>query len=391
MTSKEMLNGLNSFVENVASVEECRRLLSDYSKTIDGFVIFGANQSGIRLNRTLEKHGYRVLCFADDILSLDNLDGKKVIHNLVEIKKSYNKVCFIISSTVSGSVRKMRKKLDDFIIDPAILSQEVITYIDATDSLTSSMPIYLNSIFMTVTNICTLNCKGCCTSTPFIPKPLKKHLQIELLQADIDALARIVDGVNSFTLTGGEPFLHPDISELLIYIRKVINPGQLSIPTNGTVLVNERTLQIIKDTGTIIRVDNYGSISGKLQELIEGLEKHSITYFVQESYSFPWTDFEDFYDRGGTGYEQFHNCRDWPSYTLYKKRLYPCFSLSRMDERGICEMSEEEFIDIYAGDVIKEKRKFEKFNKRNKPLSACKYCGITKNMIKAAMQLPRTE
>jgi MoaA/NifB/PqqE/SkfB family radical SAM enzyme len=95
------------------------------------------------------------------------------------------------------------------------------------------------SISFTITNVCNLRCQMCGQwSAEGYMHHNKDHIKDELALADwkrlVDELAE--HQIPSVLLRGGEPFLFPDIMELLRYInRKGIF---LSIDTNGTMLKN---------------------------------------------------------------------------------------------------------------------------------------------------------
>lgn len=95
------------------------------------------------------------------------------------------------------------------------------------------------SISFTITNVCNLHCQMCGQwSAEGYMHQQKDHLKDALTLADwkrlVDELAD--HQVSSVLLRGGEPFLFPDIMELLNYINQ--KGIFLSIDTNGTMLKN---------------------------------------------------------------------------------------------------------------------------------------------------------
>jgi MoaA/NifB/PqqE/SkfB family radical SAM enzyme len=75
---------------------------------------------------------------------------------------------------------------------------------------------------------CNYDCAYCPAE---IHDNVSPHTDIELLKATVDKLVSLGDV--RISLTGGEPTVHPQISELIDYI-KHIGVGWLSITTNGT-------------------------------------------------------------------------------------------------------------------------------------------------------------
>ena len=73
----------------------------------------------------------------------------------------------------------------------------------------------IESLIDQITEKCALNCRHC--SSEASPSG-QEHISIKQLVALIDQAYQM--GLKSFTISGGEPFLHPDIKELLKYLKK---------------------------------------------------------------------------------------------------------------------------------------------------------------------------
>ena len=107
-----MIDKLNSFYEELMPIEECRELFDSYAKTVDGFVIFGASQTGIRMARILENLCVwgGVLGYLDEVVSYDEYDGKKVFHSANELI-NVSKVCFVLSAHTPLRINMMQESL----------------------------------------------------------------------------------------------------------------------------------------------------------------------------------------------------------------------------------------------------------------------------------------
>jgi MoaA/NifB/PqqE/SkfB family radical SAM enzyme len=86
------------------------------------------------------------------------------------------------------------------------------------------------SINFYLTESCNLNCKMC----------FLKQINSEKKFITLDIIKKVVQELNClrprYSLTGGEPFLHPEIKELITYIKS--KGFYLSIVTNGTLIEN---------------------------------------------------------------------------------------------------------------------------------------------------------
>lgn len=80
-----------------------------------------------------------------------------------------------------------------------------------------------------VTTHCNLRCEQCCTLSPQLPT---WAVEPAALAQDLQRLASVLQP-NVFKLTGGEPFLHPDLAAVLDAVRASAISEQVSITTNG--------------------------------------------------------------------------------------------------------------------------------------------------------------
>jgi len=94
-------------------------------------------------------------------------------------------------------------------------------------------------IFFEITTNCNMNCRHC----------LNKNSRRKSINMTTEMIYQYLDWfqeqkIFEVNLTGGEPFLHPDISDILSYAIKIF-PG-LTISTNGTIL-NNKILSVLRD------------------------------------------------------------------------------------------------------------------------------------------------
>lgn len=104
-----------------------------------------------------------------------------------------------------------------------------------------------------ITTHCNMQCPGCYKGVDRVDcKPV--HMPLEQVKADIRELKRLRN-CDLITITGGEALMHPDIDEIVRYVKSL---GLNSfIHTNG-LLVSEDSVRRMKKaglTGFIIRVD----------------------------------------------------------------------------------------------------------------------------------------
>lgn len=123
----------------------------------------------------------------------------------------------------------------------------------------------INSIAIHTNNHCNLNCAGC---NHFAPLTKPHFIEIEQFQALLDRL-RFLCGtrvqIRIIRLMGGEPLLHPQISDLVQMTRDAFQKTALEIRTNGILLKSmpESFYDVCKNTGTKIVVSDYNILNEK--------------------------------------------------------------------------------------------------------------------------------
>ena len=94
-----------------------------------------------------------------------------------------------------------------------------------------------------VTAQCNLNCAYC---EDFGARRNHRNDTWLPLEKAMQVLRVIRTGVNALFITGGEPFLHPDIDEIVARAKRDLNFSEVTLVSNGLLLPNhERTLQAL--------------------------------------------------------------------------------------------------------------------------------------------------
>jgi len=136
-----------------------------------------------------------------------------------------------------------------------------------------------------ITSACNLSCPICLKqfSQPF-------ELTVDEFAAILDNLFQCERAINVINLSGGEPFLHPELAELL---RLAADKGvtQVTISTNGLLLLDNKELRMrIRESGAIVALqfdgfdrNAYGLLRGNdlledKREIIRLMEEEGIKY-----------------------------------------------------------------------------------------------------------------
>jgi organic radical activating enzyme len=124
---------------------------------------------------------------------------------------------------------------------------------------------------------CNLNCSDCAALVPLNQNP--ETFSVETIIKSLQAYCGAFDFVYRICIMGGEPFLHKDIHSILESLRDLENVLFIDIATNGTVVPQKKTMDLIDQLGATIEISDYGAVSRKMPELIAECEKRNIVHF----------------------------------------------------------------------------------------------------------------
>ena len=109
------------------------------------------------------------------------------------------------------------------------------------------MPINLT---FSVTNVCQSRCKTCSIWELYKEQPLKKNDELTL--EEIEKIFRSMGHIYVFNISGGEPFLRSDITEIITAACHHLSPGVVHIPTNAIAKerIERKTKEILETLKT---------------------------------------------------------------------------------------------------------------------------------------------
>lgn len=112
----------------------------------------------------------------------------------------------------------------------------------------------VSHITLHLTNVCNLFCRHCWVNAS--KNSDKSFIPLDKLKSIMETASQ--NGINSVKLTGGEPFLYPNVRELIYYLFE--KKFDISIETNAT-LINKSDIQLLKDCNCYIAtsLDGYNN------------------------------------------------------------------------------------------------------------------------------------
>jgi len=229
---------------------------------------------------------------------------------------------------------------------------------------------------------CNLKCKGC---DNFSPLAAEEYVDVEQYEKDFKRMAYLFgDNAERIDLYGGEPLLHPRITDLLIITRESFPASPIEILTNGVLLTQmpEHFWKICFEQKIKISLTKY-PVNLDYQKIESIVEKWGVE-FEYHGYSMVeekvlWKERLD--PTGSQNATEMFKCcgRANNCIVLDKGRLYTCTMIpfvrhfNNFFNENI-KVSEQDSIDIY-----KAKNAAEIFDFLSKPVPCCRYCDIYHN------------
>ncbi|MDR1285585.1 MAG: 4Fe-4S cluster-binding domain-containing protein [Campylobacteraceae bacterium] len=235
-----------------------------------------------------------------------------------------------------------------------------------------------------LTDHCNLNCKGC---EHFSVIAEEKFLNIDIFKKDCERLSQLTNGcIDNIMLMGGEPLLHPQISQIVKITRQYFPVGIIKIITNGILLLKQKSdfWQSCADNEIGISITKY-PIKIDFDTIKKTAEKYNVNL---EYYSNSDKEEKTMYrvpiDINGKQNikKSFKSCfRANQCIQLQDGKLYTCQTVPYIDYfnkrfKQNLKVSNKDYIDIYKAKNIEEILIF-----LSKPIPFCRYCDINKTVF----------
>lgn len=236
---------------------------------------------------------------------------------------------------------------------------------------------------------CNLKCKLCTVGSPYYSG--SKFPELSELEGQIHALFEVVDLVEIFTISGGEPLLYKQLPQLLESLLKYSDHFEkIEIITNGTIIPTEELLEAVKKYGDkFLRfiVDDYGNtLSKKASHIASLLDENNIPYRLNDYCSDDlrfggWVDHGPMTDIVNTKIEArklFAKCAQPQKmgfcFLYVDGCLYPCSVVFRRFKLGQ-SVDEKDYVNIIDQSLTTdEKRKKISDIYNTDCLESCEYC-----------------
>lgn len=233
--------------------------------------------------------------------------------------------------------------------------------------------IVLRYLDLPVTQCCTLLCRDCSNLMQYFSKPI--HYDLGRLLDAFDQLEACVDEIVNLTVLGGEPLMYRELPILLKRLAQSRKIGQILLFTNGTLLPDAETLEAMKAGKVLTQISDYGTLSPKIQELMDVLDETGLAYSRVCHNS--WNDFGGLDCRNRSVSESravFERCRGKRTLSYVDGKLFHCVRASHRYLLGVSE--QQEFVDVASPAVGREQKRDELRRLLDGELypASCNYC-----------------
>lgn len=251
--------------------------------------------------------------------------------------------------------------------------------------------INIKYLELVVTTKCTLRCKDCANLMPLYKKPY--CVKLDVIKESMTNLLEAIDGIETFRILGGEPFLYDDLREVINFVSKENKIKKVEVVTNGTIYPkDEKIIEAMKSEKVELVISDYGGLSKNKCGLIKMKDEYGINVRVLKiDY---WLDYSNIHCRNRNKIElesQYKKCNHQCT-SLFNGILYECPRCAHGIDLGIVEKRERDYLDLLDNnksvkDIQDELIKI--FSGQREFISACNYCDVETDVkqIPVAIQM----
>lgn len=255
--------------------------------------------------------------------------------------------------------------------------------------------INLKRTALCVTQRCTLKCKLCLAFIPYYEHP--KDVTFREAEKVLENYFQIVDHVDTFTVTGGEPLMNQELVPILkkVYTYAPEQIGRVDFVTNGTLRIPEEVLSVFEENRerTRIVLSDYGELSAKIGLVEAQLSERKIPYRVSnfhgdDLYFDGWIDFTDHSKKIHTRKERdamssqcIHSVGKY--FLINEGELHSCSRSYWRMRQGIIPRNPDEYVPLTDEHIsLEEKKERVRRMLAQKSSESCAHCVGLRNGVK---------
>lgn len=235
-----------------------------------------------------------------------------------------------------------------------------------------------------ITSSCTLRCRDCNNLIPLFIRG--NFVLAEKVLQDVNRVCDAIDYCICMNITGGEPFLHRDLNQIINGITSNDKIAFVEVITNGTLLPTQEVIKSLKNEKVIVKISEYQGYT-QTAKLTELFKMEGIRFLVKDNLQ--WVD-SGGVERRNKEYEQikYEYLSCWSGKfckSIYNGRVYACARAAFLHELGVSNHPSD-YLDIDKSDLRERLLDFY----LQEYVDACDFCDHAdleyKKIIEAAIQ-----
>lgn len=243
--------------------------LFDFINSHDIFYLYGAGKCGNSFKKYITSCG------------VSNLGGTFTSSEIEGYMKKYKETPFGIILTMSADYYPE--------ILPLIINKVRLTDIFFLKERTKTILInaftegFLEKHFwltLPVVKQCNINCASCNMYSPICPS---EFYSLNQIQSDLEMIKKLDVKLSKINITGGEPFLHPQLLDILQLIREMFPDLHIEVYSNGIIMekkCDKAMLESIRRSNAEYHITEYGKNIDSLKHLYKKMDDYGISYIV---------------------------------------------------------------------------------------------------------------
>jgi len=240
---------------------------------------------------------------------------------------------------------------------------------------------YIEQLDFHVVDHCNLNCKGC---NHFSPLVKESFADVKSFESDMKQLSSLVgDTIQKINLIGGEPLLHPEISQFATIAKKFFTNARITLITNGLLVeeMPQKFWETMKAHDVCIKYTRY-PINFDYDKMSNVVREKGVRVIND------WADIKYFWriplniSERVFSYRSYAQCPFIDCTQLRNGRLYRCAQSAYVDfvnnfirvkdnNGDNFRIDTKDYLDIYSPEGLEEVQEF-----LSNPIPFCRYCDM---------------
>lgn len=247
-------------------------------------------------------------------------------------------------------------------------------YIDVTNQRLADDVLNFTRVQFVVSERCSLKCKDCLHLMQYYQQP--KNIDLESCKESFDRLLSVAEHISEIRILGGEPFMNPDMYQIIDWWHDNPNVHIFRVYTNGTIVPTESVMKYLTYPKVDVYISDYGINKESINKLANKFEEYGIKYYVSPYDG--WADAGDLHFRNHTESENieiFGRCHARNCITFIDGQLHRCPRSAHAMRLGAMPDTPNDYVDIkrFAGDDEVLKKSIKELQERTW-IEACNYC-----------------